>query len=107
MPLRRQSTVFSTKSRRAQPGYPCFWARRFPITAMIRPKWCLTTMRLAQAGVDLVRGAADDPRDGWWQRGDEPVEFFAQVPFGANLDRQAIRFLGRGPSFNEGRNPLG
>ena len=25
------------------------------------------------AGVDLVRGAADDPRDGRWQRGDAAV----------------------------------
>ena len=86
----RQSTVFSTKSRRAA-RLSLFPGETISITA----------------SVDLVRGAADDPRDGRWQSGDAAVQLFAQVPFGANLDRQHTRFLRPSPLFNEGRDPLG
>jgi hypothetical protein len=45
-------------------------------------------------------------RDRRWHRRDAAVQLFTQVPFGANLDRQDIRFPRPGPLFDEGRNPL-
>ena len=85
--------VLSTKSRMAA-RLSLFPGETISITAMVRPRWCLSTIRFAR-GVNLLRGAAHKPRNRRYHGRDAGVVGESQTALGLGVRWQNVRFRGR------------